>query len=124
MMFCRSANSKIFMTLRPVEGCTTKRAARLLFFIQPIKSLICGDVNIVKSQAPYYTSTTTKATRTSQICIFNKRMKKALLHALHVHFFFHFLYILQSFLSFRRREMTSFVVVSTTRALEDKLKTC
>ena len=34
------------------KGCTTKRAARaarLFSFIQPIKSLICGDVAVVKS---------------------------------------------------------------------------
>ena len=38
------------------KHCTKKRAARLFFFVQPIKSLICGvvvDVAVVKSLTPY-----------------------------------------------------------------------
>ena len=59
--------------------------------------------------------TTTTATKTPQICIFDYEV---FLHALHVHFSsFH---ILKTFSFFLRREMTCFAVVWTTSAYDDK----
>ena len=55
--------------------------------------------------------TTTAATRTSQICIFNS-IKTVVFHALNVHF--SLLDILETFSFFLRREMTCFAGAWTT----------
>ena len=71
----------------------------------------CRLASSSEPQKGAYATTTTTATRTSQICIFYNE-KTIVLHALHVQF--SFLTFRRPFSFFLRREMTCFAVVWTT----------
>ena len=107
----RISNMKI--SRRRLADSTKKRAARaarLFFFIQPIKSLICAvDVAVVKSLRKLKQPRRRRQQKPHKFAYLT--MKNGIFARFARAFFF---YILTTFSLFLRREMTFFAVVWTT----------